>query len=925
MSFGFGFGFPRRAAAGGAAPSLNFDFTSLTSLPSRITFSRTSNATLTDSNGRVAYAPHNLLTNSEDFEAAAWQKFTATVTSNAAVAPDGTTTADLLTGTAGGQRLQQTFTAGGAINTYSLYVKAPPSGTFTGCSLLLYNSTTVSTVAQAGFTGSTFTNAFVSGGTVTSNIVADGWYRITLTNTAGITAGNSVVVYIYTDNNTGSGTVGSAVYVWGAQLNVANAPVNLLTFSEQFDNAAWAKNVSGSGVAPVVTANAGIAPDGTTTADRAQFNCGGNLTSDRSSLVQSGLTGFILGQSYVGSVWVKANTSGEVGKQLRLTADGILTPVVITIPADWQRFTFSGVCSATTANNFILETRGANTTNQTADVLIWGAQLNTGSTALPYVATTSSIYLPPSYNSTTPKNLLGFTQEFDNGAWAKGAGVSVSANATAAPDGFATADNITFTAGGTTEFVRASVTMTVGTSYVVSVYAKLISGTPGFTLDYGNTGTSSTFTPTFEWQRFSFPFTFSGASSWIDIQATAGGTIAFWGAQLSNSASVDPYVYNPQAAPTSTAYYGPRFDYNPTTLAANGLLIEEQRTNLLLQSQTFDVTWNRGALNTTGTPPWINVAVAPDGTTTADALIPDAVNTVHYLQQSVTRTTGNYTASVYAKPSGYNFVAFQIRDLAGAFKSTEFNVSTGTVVGSSGAVATAITPVGNGWYRCVFTFDAGTGVGAPNDAIFAGSAAGNWNTGFAGDGTSGVLLWGAQLEAGSFATSYIPTVASQVTRAADNASMLGDNFATWFTASQGTFYASTAIVGSAASSTVLAVSAGAIYSTGNGMLLRNSATTTQSGGNVTTTSLSVSAPVGTPVKLAFSYIVTGASNNTMDLAGNGSLATTLTTLDYNGTGTAALIFGALTTGAVQQGNRWIRAVSFYPTKLPNATLQSITA
>jgi len=94
MSFGFGFGFPRRAAAGGAAPSLNFDFTSLTSLPSRITFSRTSNATLTDSNGRVAYAPHNLLTNSEDFEAAGWTKFGTTVSSNNAVAPNSTTTAD---------------------------------------------------------------------------------------------------------------------------------------------------------------------------------------------------------------------------------------------------------------------------------------------------------------------------------------------------------------------------------------------------------------------------------------------------------------------------------------------------------------------------------------------------------------------------------------------------------------------------------------------------------------------------------------------------------------------------------------------------------------------------------------------------------------------------------------------------------------
>jgi hypothetical protein len=81
----------------------------------------------------------------------------------------------------------------------------------------------------------------------------------------------------------------------------------------------------------------------------------------------------------------------------------------------------------------------------------------------------------------------------------------------------------------------------------------------------------------------------------------------------------------------------PRFDYDPVTLAPKGLLIEESRTNLMLQSQAIDQSpWAVSQLNTTGTPAYIDVAASPDGTQNADKLIPNTVSTQHYAQQAIT-------------------------------------------------------------------------------------------------------------------------------------------------------------------------------------------------------------------------------------------------------------------------------------------------
>ena len=368
----------------------------------------------------------------------------------------------------------------------------------------------------------------------------------------------------------------------------------------------------------------------------------------------------------------------------------------------------------------------------------------------------------------------------------------------------------------------------------------------------------------------------------------------------------------------------PRFDYDPITLVCKGLLIEEARTNLFTYSSQFDnAAWTPGLLNTTGTPAWINVGIAPDGTTSADALIASTSNGNHYSSQTITRTAGSYTHTVYAKPFGYNFVAIQIRDLAGTFKSAEFNVLTGVVVNSTGALSTAVVSVGNGWYKCSFAFNAGIGSTGGNDAIFVGSIAGNWNSGFSGDGTSGILVWGAQAEAGAFATSYIPTTAAAATRNVDVAVMTGTNFSSWYNQTQGTMFAqyesfnpSTAVTDG-----VFSISDG---TSTNRINLHTGVSGYQAYNFVTTGNVLQFSVVRTPfvagafVKFAGAYV-----NSSFAAYADGTQMGATSTSATMPTVNQLQIGGLENIGYPLNGH--IARITYYPTRLPNATLQALTA
>lgn len=280
-----------------------------------------------------------------------------------------------------------------------------------------------------------------------------------------------------------------------------------------------------------------------------------------------------------------------------------------------------------------------------------------------------------------------------------------------------------------------------------------------------------------------FIFAGEGDGSTLDITLAGVRTgEGFFIRRAQFSYGVTDFTYIPT---TTAAVYSLPIDYNPTTFASLGVLIEEQRVNLLTYSEQFDTTWAKTQATVTA-----NSTTAPDGTTTADTLLDTAVSNIHYISQTVTGSPSGvtYTVSTYLKASTLGYATVGLSDISSGslYAVVVFNLSSGTVA-TSGAAGTgysvtssSITSVGNGWYRCVATVVAGTSVaflkavvGCNKTGVITGSAGGFES--YLGNG-SGVFVWGAQLEAGAFATSYIPTVASQVTRAADQVSILTSAF-----------------------------------------------------------------------------------------------------------------------------------------------------
>ena len=228
-----------------------------------------------------------------------------------------------------------------------------------------------------------------------------------------------------------------------------------------------------------------------------------------------------------------------------------------------------------------------------------------------------------------------------------------------------------------------------------------------------------------------------------------------------------------------------RFEHNPVTGESLGLEIEEQRTNLFTYSEQFDnAIWAKGDVTLS-----VNSIISPDGVLSADKIIATSTNAAHTVGVAIPVTSGtSYTFTFYAKAGEFQFAGLLFGSAGFGTNTVDtFNLSTG-IVGTNSSGTATMTSVGNGWYRCSTTRTAS----ATTSSTFQMRVGNNsGSTGFAGDGFSGIYIWGAQLETGSFATSYIPTVASQVTRSADSASMTGTNFSSWYRADEGTVYTET--------------------------------------------------------------------------------------------------------------------------------------
>jgi hypothetical protein len=239
----------------------------------------------------------------------------------------------------------------------------------------------------------------------------------------------------------------------------------------------------------------------------------------------------------------------------------------------------------------------------------------------------------------------------------------------------------------------------------------------------------------------------------------------------------------------------PRFDFDPVALVCRGLLIEEQRTNFLLYSQDFSTRWAKLTsadtltANTTET-------ISPANTNTAGLFVPSTTNGAHVIRNQYTFDVGTYTLSVYVKYKGQRYFHLALGGATMGLPSYLYrrgifdfgtDGSTCTVYAAPTSGAANVIEAGNGYFRVSITF---TTINI-NDAfnanldIACANPSDPTSTTYAGNGTSGLYVWGAQNELGAFATSYIPTTTTGLTRNADVASIIGTNFSGFWQTTRG--------------------------------------------------------------------------------------------------------------------------------------------
>ena len=532
-----------------------------------------------------------------------------------------------------------------------------------------------------------------------------------------------------------------------------------------------------------------------------------------------------------------------------------------------------------------------------------------------------------------PHNLLTYSAQFENAAWTKSAS-SVSSNVVAAPDGTVTADKVIEAASSLDHAVYQTPTVSAVT-YTLSVYAKAaertqvlldFSGgtnfgafnlTAGTVVSTAGTGlTASIQNVGNGWYRCSITQPQSAGTLYPSVGPAVAGArvyagdgtsgVYIWGAQFSQGSIAGDYTPT-----TSAAVYGPRFDYDPQTYAAKGLLIEEQRTNLVTYSEQFDnANWVK--YNATITA---NAAISPDGTTTADLLAENTATDVHVMYQSVGVTSGTaYAWSGHLKAAGRNIVKLTCQATAVIY-AVEFNLSTGTSTNISGSGTATITAMGNGWYRITASATA-SGSGTGFWQLDLGSAPNTYS--YTGNGSSGVYVWGAQLEAGAFATSYIPTIASSVTRSADVASV--NTLSPWFNATEGTLFVEASNVKG-----VYPHLAGLETDANNAIwsYAQEASSTTRYGnldavsGGTLSVSINTAAAAVTTIKQAAAY----KANDFAVCVNAGTIVS-----DTSATVPSVTKLQIGTRTATQYWlNGYIRRLAYYPRRLTNAELQALTA
>lgn len=359
----------------------------------------------------------------------------------------------------------------------------------------------------------------------------------------------------------------------------------------------------------------------------------------------------------------------------------------------------------------------------------------------------------------------------------------------------------------------------------------------------------------------------------------------------------------------------PRFDYDPVTLACKGLLIEESRSNILLQSEDFATTW--AVINVTPTQ---DAAVSPSNVQNADkiAVANGQLLANNYIYQGIVKAASaiTYTASIFAKAAEFNRVGILVNDNASLSNRASVTISLvdGSVVTAAAAVGTftaasgTVTTMKDGWYRITLTFTSSTETNLRYRIYTADSIA------TTGNGSNGIYIWGAQLEAGAFPTSYIPTTSASLTRNADVATMTGTNFSSWWTATNG----ASDIWLIPKSTSTLAYMSFDDNTANNKIIVANSTTSGQS--TITSSgSLQATLTAGTITANATNKI--GCSWNTNNCAATANATTPATTASATIPSITQLRIGS---NGSAYANAWIQKLFYWPQRITNNEIQAFT-
>ena len=547
----------------------------------------------------------------------------------------------------------------------------------------------------------------------------------------------------------------------------------------------------------------------------------------------------------------------------------------------------------------------ANFPNVRPSLLLDFAQSQQLDSRVTFSRSTTAPYYDGKTSALAEQNLLTYSQTFSNAAWTK-QNATITDNFSIAPDGTTTASKLTANTsaariyqGGTTGNVQAT----------ASIWIKRRTGTGNVNWEIVGVGVGPLITVTSSWQQVTYTATvLAGGIFYFGLRMdTAGDEIDIWGAQLEQRSSVTAYNATTTSAITNyipqlltAPINAPRFDFNPTTGESLGLLIEEQRTNLLLQSENVTSSpWGAGVSGTStrvqsGWNAGFNIAQIT------------ATSANGGLRQTISGLTSGqvYTLSFYLQSTLTSVIVRGENSLStyGASLIADINPTTGAIGTNAGFVITS-APLGNGRvYKCVLP--------AAGGSLFL-------NIEWISATTNIPFYLGAfQLEAGAFATSYIPTTSAQVTRASDNASMTGTNFSSWYNQAEGTLYAEASTVSNGNA---------CVYGIGDST--SNIIRMFKQNGNQAVYQVVKDATFSANLGMATTWT-----------SGYGKIASVYKTDDfatsYNGgtsvtdtSGAVPIVNTVLTIGigaGVASLNGYIKKIAYYPIRVTNTQLQALT-